>query len=413
MNRLWDVIVCGGGASGCLAAIFAAKQKKKVLLLEKNEKIGKKIYITGKGRCNFTNAKPAVEQLQYVRRNPKFLYSAYSFFTERDIIRLIEAQGIVTKIERGDRVFPESDRSVDIMTALEKAMAKENVILKKNREVKAIWKDENFWVQDQEEAFQSKTVVLATGGLSYPTTGSTGDGYRFAKTFSHTVEQTEPALVGINVANHPASVAGVSLRNVSLNIPVRKKKKEYFGEMLITHHGISGPIVLQCTSELSESELPKEIFLDFKPALTTDVLDLRIQREIAEHPNSSMQNIIRKLLPKSMIDWFFTNLPISKEKVAHQLSSVERGLLVKHLKEFPLETIGYRGFSEAVVTRGGVCVKEVNPKTMESKIIPGLFFCGEILDLHADTGGYNLQIAWSTGALAGHHASKHTSEEIK
>lgn len=405
-NTLWDVIVCGGGAAGCLAAMHASQNGCHVLLLEQNDRIGKKIYITGKGRCNFTNAKPMQEHLNFVHRNPKFLYSAYNYYTVDDFVQFLHQQGIKTKTERGDRMFPESDKSVDIMNALDKGLRKATVHVEKNTKVKAIAKNEQqFEVQCQNKVFHSRAVILATGGASYPTTGSTGDGYSFAEAFGHTIQPIEPALTGINLHGHGYKEAmGVSLRNVTLHLRHKKKRKEYFGEMLITHFGISGPIVLQLSAALSKDELPKEIHLDFKPALDAQKLDARLLREIEANPNMQTKSLMRKLLPQSLIPWFFEQLNVSDEKAVNQLTSEERQMLIHHLKHFPLSTNGYRGFQEAIITRGGVNVKEVNSKTMESKRVPGLFFCGELLDLHADTGGYNLQIAWSTGALAGKEA---------
>lgn len=400
--RSADLIVIGAGASGALAAMTAADGGLRVLLLEQNEKLGKKIYITGKGRCNLTNAQEMDLHLQHIHRNPKFLYSAYRAFTQNDIVRLFESLGVPCKVERGDRVFPVSDKSNDINTALEKGLRRSGAEVLYHTQVIGVTRTENgFLVSTKNGSLACCAVVIATGGLSYPTTGATGDGYRIAKTFGHTVTPLSPSLVGLTLKDPwVPDLAGVTLKNVKLVVQ-GKKPIEKFGELLFTHYGISGPIVLQMSAILPTDCENIPMVINLKPALTADTLDDRMQREIKAQPKVQMSNLMRRLLPQSLIPVVLAQAGIHPETVACQLEKTQRARLVESLCELRIHPTHFRGFNEAVVTRGGVSCKEIQPQTMMSKKQDGLFFCGELIDVDADTGGYNLQIAWSTGYVAG------------
>jgi len=402
-------IVVGGGAAGMMAALAAADDAWQVELFEKNEKLGKKIYITGKGRCNVTNDCEADTFFTNVVSNPKFLYSAYYTFDNTQVMQLLEENGCPLKVERGNRVFPVSDHSSDIIRTLQNALLKKNVRISLHTEVKELLIKDDSSVYGVElsdgRKIAADAVVIATGGISYPSTGSTGDGYRIAQECGHKVTQIKPALVPFAVKeNWPLSLQGLALKNVG--VVVKDGKKEIysgFGEMLFTHFGISGPLILSASSYYCKKHFDKEVqlVLDLKPALSSEQLDKRILRDFEEKKNKQLKNALDGLLPAKLIPVMIQLAQIPAEKYVHDITREERQILVDLLKNLPLTVTGTRPFTEAIITQGGISVKEINPSTMESKLIKNLYFAGEVLDLDAMTGGFNLQIAWSTGYLAG------------
>lgn len=410
MNK---VIVVGAGAAGMMAAYFATKNKNKVTLIEKNEKTGKKIYITGKGRCNITNACDVEDLFANVMSNKKFLYSAFYGFTNSDVIDFFENHGIKTKIERGNRVFPVSDHSSDVISALERALKEQNVDILLNTCVEKIECEDSQVtgvVLCGGRKIEADAVIVATGGMSYQATGSTGDGYRFAEESGHKVTECTPSLVPFNAQEEwVAKLQGLSLKNVLVTIYDGKKKLyEDFGEMLFTHFGVSGPLILSASAAIKQNTIkkPLQMFIDLKPALSYEALDKRILREFDDAKNKQFKNSINKLLPSKMIPVIIGLSGIDPDKKVNEISKGEREGLVNLLKKLPVTLNGTRQWNEAIVTKGGISTKDINPSTMESKIIKNLYFAGEVLDLDALTGGYNLQIAWSTGALAGKSINK-------
>ena len=410
MNK---VIVVGAGAAGMMAAYFAAKNKNKVTLIEKNEKTGKKIYITGKGRCNITNACDVEDLFANVMSNKKFLYSAFYGFTNSEVIDFFENHGIKTKIERGNRVFPVSDHSSDVISALERALKEQNVDILLNTCVEKIECEDSQVtgvVLCGGRKIEADAVIVATGGMSYQATGSTGDGYRFAEESGHKVTECTPSLVPFNAQEEwVAKLQGLSLKNVLVTIyDGRKKLYEDFGEMLFTHFGVSGPLILSASAAIKQNTIkkPLQMFIDLKPALSYEALDKRILREFDDAKNKQFKNSINKLLPSKMIPVIIGLSGIDPDKKVNEISKGEREGLVNLLKKLPVTLNGTRQWNEAIVTKGGISTKDINPSTMESKIIKNLYFAGEVLDLDALTGGYNLQIAWSTGALAGKSINK-------
>ncbi len=408
-----EIIVVGGGAAGMMAAIRAAEKGCKVRLIEQNEKLGKKIYITGKGRCNLTNACDTEDLFKNVLRNPKFLYSAFYTFSNWQTIDFFENCGLRTKIERGERVFPVSDHSSDVIAALRRKLEQEKVTVQLNTKVAEVLQ-ENGYIAGVRLAdgsvFRADAVVIATGGCSYQATGSTGDGYRFAESLGHKVTKRVPALVPFEtVEDWVKELQGLALKNVNVTI-CKDKKQLYdgFGEMLFTHFGVSGPLLLSASSAVNDyaEKMPLTMYIDLKPALTEQQLDKRILRDFEENTNKSFKNAIQKLFPTRLIPIMIRLSGISEEKRVNEITREERATFVKLIKELPVTLSGLRDFKEAIITRGGVSVKEVNPSTMESKLVEGLYFAGEVLDLDAFTGGFNLQIAWSTGYLAGEMINK-------
>lgn len=402
------VIIVGGGAAGMLASVFAAKKGCEVTLFEKNEKLGKKLYITGKGRCNVTNNCDPEELLNSVVTNAKFLYSAFYTFTSQDMMEFLEEAGTALKTERGNRVFPCSDHSSDVIRALERQMKKYGVRIHLKSQVERLLLEEGTAagiILTDGSVHRAEAVIVATGGLSYPTTGSTGDGYRFAREAGHTVTDLSPSLVPLRTKEeYIPEMAGLSLKNVELTVKNGKKiLYRDFGEMMFTHSGITGPLVLSASARLGTA-LRKSgelsAFLDLKPALTPEQLDARILREFESGKNKQFKNVISVLFPSSLTPVMLKIGGISPEKPIHEISREERLRFGTLVKAFPFTINGFGEFKEAVITRGGVSVKEINPATMESKKIQDLYFVGEVLDLDAVTGGYNLQIAWSTAYLA-------------
>lgn len=402
------VIVIGGGAAGAVAAIFAARNGHQVELFEKNEKIGKKLFITGKGRCNVTNAGDMDALFDAVKSNPKFLYSAFYSFTNEQAMDFFEELGVRLKVERGNRVFPESDHSSDIIHALKHELERLGVEIHFCTEVKDVLVEhEKFTgiVLKNGKKVSGDACVVATGGISYASTGSTGDGYRFAEKTGHKVTELYPSLVPMGVKEwYAKELQGLSLRNVQGTILDGKKKLyDEFGEMLFTHYGVSGPIIISASSVVGKKLQDKELTLqiDLKPALSREQLDQRVLRDFEENKNKQFKNAVDKLFPAKLKPIMIELSGISPEKKVNEISKEERLCFVDLIKNFKMTLTGLRSYNEAIITKGGVSVKDIDPGTMKSKKISGLYFAGEVLDLDALTGGFNLQIAWSTGYLAG------------
>jgi predicted Rossmann fold flavoprotein len=407
------VIVVGGGATGMFAAIAAAKNGHQVTLYEKNEKLGKKIFITGKGRCNITNAADMEELFDAVVTNSKFLYSSFYGYTNQNVIDFFEDAGVPVKIERGNRVFPISDHSSDVIRALEREMKKVGVKVCLNTEVKSVEAEKgkfNKVVLKDTTTQTADACIVATGGLSYRSTGSTGDGFRFAENVGHKVTQCFPSLVPMET-KEPwiCELQGLSLRNVEAKI-LDGKKELYkdFGEMLFTHFGVSGPLIISASSYVGKKFMDKNgqkkeltLEIDLKPALTEEQLDQRVLRDFEENHNRQFKNAITKLFPTKLIPVMLELGGIDPEKKVNSIEKEERKQFVHLIKHFRMTLTGLRDYPEAIITKGGVNVKEIDPGTMESKLVKGLYFAGEVLDLDALTGGFNLQIAWSTGYAAG------------
>lgn len=389
------VFVIGGGPAGMAAALFAARAGAHAVLMEKNEKLGKKLYITGKGRCNVTST--AENLMNHIPRNPRFLYSAFACFSPDDLRDLLAQYGCPTKEERGERVFPVSEKASDVTRALERALREAGVEIRLNAQAASL-----------EPLLRQGAVVVATGGLSYPSTGSTGDGYRFAQQAGHSLIAPKPSLIPLETREQwPKALQGLSLKNVTLRAEVNGKKRyEEQGEMLFTHFGISGPLTLSMSSHIADDPPQAvRVTLDMKPALTVEQLEARLQREFDASPKKRVASILPALLPARMADVFPALCAVNGETLCAQVSRADRRKIAETLKKIPLTIRGPRPVEEAIVTRGGVPVNEVSPRDMMSKKRPGLFFAGEVLDVDAHTGGFNLQIAFSTGALAGKSAA--------
>jgi predicted Rossmann fold flavoprotein len=405
----FDVLVVGGGAAGLMAAGTAAERGLGTLLLERNARVARKLMITGKGRCNVTNACTMLNELiEAVPVNGRFLYSAFSRFMPVDTMEFFEARGVPLKVERGNRVFPESDKAADIVDALDSFAKKSGAQRLQARVTELIAENggvRGVRTEDGREFF-AKAVIVATGGVSYPLTGSTGDGYALAKQAGHSIREPEPSLVPLEIKEDWCrELQGLALKNVALTVRDKERYTEIFqdfGEMLFTHFGVSGPIVLSASSHMRDIKREKyELEIDLKPALRFEQLDARIQRDIAKHANKAVVNALVELLPRAMIPVVLRLCDIPFEKKANQITREQRQELALCLKRLPLTVTGFRPIEEAIVTSGGVTVSEISPRTMESKLCRGLFFAGEVLDADAYTGGYNLQIAFSTGVLAG------------
>lgn len=406
-----NVIVVGGGAAGMMAAVFAARNGQNVQLLEKNEKLGKKLFITGKGRCNITNAADIEDLFTAVISNPKFLYSGFYSFTNQQVIDFFEELGVKTKIERGERVFPVSDHSSDVIAAFSRELKLLGVSVSLHTEVRELLCEQDKVcgvLLTNGKKMKADAVIVATGGISYPSTGSTGDGYRFAKETGHRVTELLPSLVPMEVRQwYAKELQGLSLRNIEIRITDGKKKLyEEFGEMLFTHYGVTGPVILSASSVVGKTLRKKELTLhiDLKPALSEEQLDKRILREFDANHNKQYKNSIDSLFPAKLKPIMIELSGIEPEKKVNEITKEERQRLVHLIKDFTMTLTGLRSYNEAIITKGGVSVKEIDPGTMESKKMKGLYFAGEVLDLDAVTGGYNLQIAWSTGYLAGMNA---------
>ena len=399
----YDGIIIGGGPAGMFAAFTAAQRGQKVLLLERNDRLGKKLLITGKGRCNVTNDCDAQEILQNIPRNGRFLYSAMTAFPPRKIMDFFNSRGCGLKTERGTRVFPVTDKSYSVLDCLKNEMRRLGVTVRTAR-VKKILTVEGraCGVQTESEVITAGWVILATGGVSYPATGSTGDGYEMAKALGHTIVAPEGSLVPLETAGTDCQdMQGLSLRNCGVKLLNAKGKVLYkdFGELLFTHFGVSGPTVLSASCHLKGEGC--KLLIDLKPALEENKLDDRILRDLELYQNRAMENALTDLLPRSMIPVVLRRLEVDPAMQANSLTKQKRRALVELLKAFPVEITGKRPVSEAIITSGGVKVSEIDPKTMESKKVPGLYFAGEIIDCDAYTGGFNLQIAWATAHAAG------------
>ncbi len=410
-----NTVIIGGGPAGLMAAISSAKNGDKVTIIEKMNSCGKKLLITGKGRCNITNNAQMDKFMENTPTNPKFLYGVFNNFTNKDIIELLKNEGVKTKVERGERVFPVSDRAQDVLEALLHILRKQNVQILTNTTAKRIITDDEKNVLgvelDDGKEIKTDKIILATGGKSYPVTGSTGDGYKLAKDLGHTITKIEPSLVPLTSHDEVCKeLQGLSLRNVAIQLQICDKVVyKDFGEMLFTHFGVSGPIVLSASSYLVKTKNIEQILkggkveleIDLKPALSEEKLDARILRDFEEQKNKQFKNSLDKLLPQKLIPVIIEKTNINGSKKINEITKQERQKLVKELKHFKISINGTRPIEEAIVTSGGINIKEINPKTMESKLISGLYFAGEVIDVDCLTGGYNLQVAWSTGYTAG------------
>ncbi|TAN70130.1 NAD(P)/FAD-dependent oxidoreductase [Paraclostridium sordellii 8483] len=401
------VVVIGGGAAGMVAASTAANMGNEVILLEKNDRLGKKLLITGKGRCNITNNCDIEELIENIPTNGKFLYSAFYTFTNEQVIDMFNSLGVKTKTERGKRVFPESDKAKDVVIALEKQLNQNNVKVIYNAKVDKIEQKNgyvNSVILSNKKTIQCDSVIVATGGVSYPRTGSTGDGYKFAKNFGHTIIKPTPSLIGLETIEDVKNLEKLALRNVEIRLIDKRGKCIYedFGEMEFSNVGIEGPIIrsASCRMKSLENESYK-IILDLKPALTEEVLDKRIQKDFKKYTNKKFENSLDDLLPKKLIPFIVNLSGIDSETVVHQISREQRKSLVSLLKGIEFNVKRYKPIDEAIVTSGGVKTNEINSSTMESKLVKGLYFAGEVIDVDAYTGGFNLQIAFSTGYVAG------------
>ena len=406
-----DILVVGGGAAGMMAAIAAAEAGCGVTLLERNEKLGRKIYITGKGRCNCTNDCSLDDFLREVPRNPRFLYSALTAFTPQDMMTFLESAHCPVVVQRGHRVFPATEKASDVTRALERRLRETGVEVRLNSRVRGlVIKDgraAGVALADGEE-LQADAVIVATGGLSYPGTGSTGDGYGLARSANHTLIPTRPSLSALETAETwPAQLQGLSMKNVRLTLKQGKKTLyDQLGEMLFTHFGISGPLVLEMSCHLPDSLEQLDLRLDLKPGLTAEQLDARLLRDLQENQRRQLHTVLPGLLPASLARIFPELASVEGDKICGQLTRAERERILQTLKSLPLTIRRMRPVDEAIVTRGGVSVKEIDPRTMASKLLPGLYFAGEVMDVDAHTGGFNLHIAFSTGRLAGQSAAR-------
>lgn len=400
-----NIGVIGAGPAGIMAAATASSRGHKVTLFEKNEKIGKKLFITGKGRCNITNASPIEDFFDNIMSNKNFMYSSFYSFTNEDIIDIMERYKVKTKVERGNRVFPKSNKSSDVIRAFENYLKDKDVKIRLNTEVNEIKKEDGlFYLKTNDGIFAYDKIIITTGGKSYPKTGSTGDGYRFAQKFGHKITNILPSLVPIEVEEESfKELQGLSLRNVEISA-YSKGKQIYreFGEMVFTHYGISGPIVLSMSTFLYPYlNEDIEIRIDLKPALDMKTLDKRLLRDFEKYNNKDVKNSLDDLLPAKLREFILNLSSIDLNKKVHQITKEEREVLLENLKSMTMKFKSFRPVSEAIVTSGGIDVKEIDPSTMESKKIEGLYFAGEVIDVDALTGGYNLQVAYSTGYLAG------------
>ncbi|HJC31224.1 MAG TPA: NAD(P)/FAD-dependent oxidoreductase [Candidatus Anaerobutyricum faecale] len=417
------VIIIGGGAAGMMAAISASKEGKKVLLLEKNEKLGKKLFITGKGRCNITSACDPDEFLNHVATNSRFLYSSFSRFNNHDVVRLLNDAGLKTKVERGQRVFPQSDHSSDVIGTLKRLCDRNHVEILYHAKVEKILLHDHEGVSGEKNrsfsgvqlsdgrVIQGDSLIIATGGCSYTSTGSDGDGYRLARELGHSIRPVYPSLVPfIMKETWCRDLMGLTLKNISIRVKNGKKViYEGFGEFLFTHFGVSGPLVLTASTCLGKYQKALEagqltLLLDLKPSLTMEQLEKRYLREFDTYRNKNISNVIERMLPRKMVPVFLREAGVPEDKKVRDITKKERRRMEELMKGMEMHITGVRGFEEAIVTRGGVNVKEVSPTTMESKLVDHVFFAGEILDVDAVTGGFNLQIAWSTGYTAGYSA---------
>lgn len=403
--KKYDLIIVGGGAAGMFAA-FAVKEKNpsaKILLIEQNEKLGKKIYITGKGRCNVTNACDISEYFDNIKTNPEFLYSSLYTFTNEDTMNFFQKQNVPLKIERGNRVFPKSDKSSDIIKGLARSINNADIHL--NEKVEKIDKFNGYFnVSTNKNKYESPKLIIATGGLSYPATGSTGDGYNFAKAFGHKIMELKPSLCPIILDdNNLSMVTGLTVKNAEITVYINKKKEiSYFGDFLFTHRGISGPIVLTLTDFINDyPDKAIELYCNFKPAVDIKELEERLLKDIDKNPKKELKSILKNYFPESLADYLLASAKINLKLKLHEITKDLRKNILNLMTSYKFSYKNIAPISQAIITKGGVSTLEINPSTMESKIVDGLYFCGEIIDVNGLTGGYNLQIAFSTGYLAG------------
>lgn len=402
-----SVLIIGGGAAGMMAGIFAARSGHMVTILEKNEKCGKKIYITGKGRCNLTNAGDMEDVLNSIVTNKKFMYSSLNRFSNYDVMGFFDELGLAVKVERGNRVFPESDKASDVTGCLVRELNRLGVDIRYHTAVKEVGIKEKAFshVADwNNKIWKADCLIVATGGKSYPSTGSTGDGYAFAKEMGHTIVKTSPSLVPFNAKEeYVKELQGLSLRNIAISVEDEGKEVYAdFGELLFTHFGVSGPTIISASGMVTDriSKRNLKLYIDLKPALSKEQLDDRILRDFGENKNKALKNALDNLYPKKMIPVIIDLSGIDENKKVNAVSKAERERLLALTKKFPVTLTGLRGYNEAIITQGGVDVKEINPATMESKLVRNVFFAGEVLDIDAVTGGFNLQLAWSTAYAA-------------
>ena len=414
------VIIIGGGPAGMMAAITAKENKNDVLIIEKNNQLGKKLLITGKGRCNITSSSDMDTFIRNTPGNGMFLYSAYQQYTNKDIIKFLNKQGLEVKEERGNRIFPITDKSIDVLKCFTKKLKELNIDIKYNEKVLEILvenidgKTKVTGVKTNSEILKADKVILATGGKSYPLTGSTGDGYKLAQKLGHSITEIKPSLVPLKAYNKSEckQLQGLSLRNVKIKLmDIEKNKKIYedFGEMIFTHFGVSGPIILSASAHLVRYKNIERLFnekkiilkIDLKPALQDKKLNDRVLRDFEQVKNKQFKNSLDKLLPQKLIPIIIERSKINPNKKVNEITKKEREKLIKEIKDFEIEIVGFRPIDEAIITSGGINIKEIDPKTMESKKVKGLYFAGEIIDVDSYTGGFNLQIAYSTGYVAG------------
>ena len=411
----FDVIVIGGGASGMMAAIKAAENGASVAILEHNEKLGKKLFITGKGRCNVTNNSDVQTHLNNIVTNNKFVYGALNYFTPQNTIDFFENRGLKLKTERGARVFPLSDKSSDVIRTFENCLSSLNVKVVLNCEVVDVKKFGGIFniLCNSKVEYQSNRLIVATGGKSYTATGSTGFGYQLAKKFGHKIIEPKSALCPIVLKDNISSLNGLSLKNVKLNCCLKNKEFSEFGEMMFTYTSITGPVALSLSSKINKLNIAGEkMYIDFKPALTESKLEEKLKKEFVDYAKKDLKNYLSSLLPNKMIDYFMQKTCLRNKKLA-DLNREDRNILILNLKKFDFCIKSLDNINVGIITSGGVDVKEINPKTCQSKLVDNLFFTGEVLDVDALTGGFNLQIAWSTGALAGYSAAKTLIESRK
>lgn len=408
MKTNYDVIVIGGGASGMMASIFSARNGNSALVLDHNEKLGKKLYITGKGKCNLTNNSPIETHLNNIITNSKFMFSALNQFSPQDTMAFFEENGLKLRTERGNRVFPDSDKSSDVIKTLEKAMQRYGVIVSLNQEIKSVKKDNLFYILcDNGVEYTAKSLIIATGGVSYAGTGATGLGYKLAKQFGHKIVEPISALCPIVVCENITELNGLSLRNVTLNYKNGKKEFSEFGDLLFTFSSLTGPIALTLSSKINKLDIENtKLYIDLKPALTEEKLDEKFKREFVEFAKKDYRNYLNSLLPASFIEFFMNKTKIKNKKMS-EFTKTDRLTLINTLKKFEFTIKSLDNINVSIVTSGGVDVKDINAKTCESKLVENLYFIGEVLDVDALTGGFNLQIAWSTGFVAGSSQKSH------
>ena len=402
MRTNYDVIVIGGGASGMMASIFSARNGKSTLVLDHNEKLGKKLYITGKGECNLTNNSSIETHLNNIITNSKFMFSALNQFSPQDTMAFFEENGLKLRTERGNRVFPDSDKSSDVIKTLEHAMQRYGVVVSLNQEIKSVKKDDLFHILcDNNVEYTAKSLIVATGGVSYAGTGATGLGYTIAKQFGHKIVEPRSALCPIVVKENISELNGLSLRNVTLNYKNGKKEFSEFGDLLFTFNSLTGPIALTLSSKINKLDIKNsKLYIDLKPALSEEKLDEKFVREFVEFAKKDFRNYLNSLLPSSFIEFFMQKTKIKNKKMS-EFTKNDRQTLINTLKKFDLTINSLDNINVSIVTSGGVDVKDINNKTCMSKLVENLYFIGEVLDIDALTGGFNLQIAWSTGYIAG------------